>query len=383
MSNPHNKDNLFLQEKNSINIDSIIFNDRTKNLYDCFSKNNNGAIFPRDFNSNRKNQQNACIPINICNGNNQINLQNNKLNHIPNSRYISNNENSFIMKNVSQQNMKYYMTNQRYENPQKNNYNQNNGGSIGNQCKRTDEDFLKNQSRRLKSKEGNSDNLDGSTDKMLYENYPKYGKGEDKESSENFTEIMANKYIFNKNKATNKNINKNYDTLDGLTDSKLDKEYFIDGNNQSEKFDDFTGNALNDYLGPNINNINGNTPNNNYYNKLAYTCKNQKNNYNNVSNGNSNQLYNNINLNGNINNNINYYSRNNRNSSLNGINGVKTEENYKKDDVYKQRNRSSGRNPINESFARTFFMNGNNKILNSQLSGDQIIFKNFLNRNNI
>ena len=50
---------------------------------------------------------------------------------------------------------------------------------------------------------------------MLYENYPKYGKGEDKESSENFTEIMANKYIFNKNKATNKNINKNYDTLDG------------------------------------------------------------------------------------------------------------------------------------------------------------------------
>ena len=167
------------------------------------------------------------------------------------------------------------------------------------------------------------------------------------------------------------------------TDSKLDKEYFIDGNNQSEKFDDFTGNALNDYLGPNINNINGNTPNNNYYNKLAYTCKNQKNNYNNVSNGNSNQLFNNINLNGNINNNINYYSRNNRNSSLNGINGVKTEENYKKDDVYKQRNRSSGRNPINESFARTFFMNGNNKILNYQLSGDQIIFKNFLNRNNI
>ena len=99
------------------------------------------------------------------------------------------------MKNVSQQNMKYYMTNQSYENPQKNNYNQNNGGSIGNQYKRTDEDFLKNQSRRLKSKEGNSDNLDGSTDKMLYENYPKYGKGEDKESSENFTEIMANKYI--------------------------------------------------------------------------------------------------------------------------------------------------------------------------------------------
>ena len=52
------------------------------------------------------------------------------------------------------------------------------------------------------------------------------------------------------------------------------------------------------------------------------------------------------------------------------------------DDVYKQRNRSSGRNLMNESFERTFFMNGNNKILKGQLSRDQIIFKNFMNRNN-
>ena len=117
MNSPQNRNNLFLQDNNSINMESCIFNDRTKNLYDCFNKKSNEAIFPRDFNLNSKNQQNACIPINICNPNNQNNFQNNNINNIPN-----NNENSFIMKNVSQKNMKYYITNQRYENPQKNNY---------------------------------------------------------------------------------------------------------------------------------------------------------------------------------------------------------------------------------------------------------------------
>jgi hypothetical protein len=276
------------------------------------------------------------------------------------------------MGNIGQNNKVNFMPNDRYNNQQFN-YNeintgpQFNGGSNGNQDKRSTENNFKEQSCTLTNSEGNNDNLKVSTNKILCQNNPQYMK-----CFENKKKDMEINNIINNNDFQNKNKFVNYNILNGPTKDMLDKA-LNNGNNKSEKFDSFTGKALNENLGLNINNNNnnGNTQTNNFRDQLSFTCRNNRNNYRKENNGNSNQLNNNINLIGN-NNNKNH-SRNN--SSIKRSNGLNTEENYMNNNPYDSRKRASSyKNQKNEIFSRTFFTNGNNNV---EISGDQIAYLKF------
>ena len=382
------KNNIFLsrnQNPNS-NIESFAFNDRTRYLGQYFNPNNNVHITQKNLFPNSINQPSAVIINNINNAiyqqiNNINNINNINPNNIQsfNGNIFLNNQNSFKMANVGQNNIGNNMANGRYENPQDSNYNESynfnpmNGGSNGIQEKRSAENILKDQSCTLINLEGKTDNLKGSTDKILCQNNPQYKECYETKKNEGSTEFMVENNILNNNELTNNNKYVKYDVLNGTTEEMLDNA-LNNGNNTNAKLDPFTGKALNKTLGFNINNTNNNvnTSNNSFRDQLSFTNRNLKTNYNNANNRNSNQMFNYTNAMGN--NNRNNYSRNRTPSKV--INGLNTEENYRNNDVYKSRNRSIGKSSTKDSFSKTFFMNGNNNI---EISGDQIAFWKYKN----
>ena len=167
------KNNIFLsrnQNPNS-NIESFAFNDRTRYLGQYFNPNNNVHITQKNLFPNSINQPSAVIINNINNAiyqqiNNINNINNINPNNIQsfNGNIFLNNQNSFKMANVGQNNIGNNMANGRYENPQDSNYNESynfnpiNGGSNGIQEKRSAENILKDQSCTLINLEGKTDN---------------------------------------------------------------------------------------------------------------------------------------------------------------------------------------------------------------------------------
>jgi hypothetical protein len=375
--------------ENSTNFKSFASNNRNQKLNGYYNPNNNIPITPKDLNSDHKSQEKAfnfIIFNNVINPSNgqynniDINMNNN-MNHNPNNisnnneHYFPKNQSNFKMDNIGQNNIGNN-TNERYSNQQVINYNeinqniQFNGGANGIQDKRSHENIIKEQSCALINPEGNLDNLKVPTDQILCKKNPQYYKQYyEKKTSEGSTDLMVENNILNNN---NPNNNKyiNYNILNGPTKDKLDKA-LNNENNSSEKFDNFTGNALKETLGFNINNNNGNTINNDYSSQLSFTVGKYQNNYYKVNNGNSNPKYNNINLMSNNN----FHSRNN--SSTKRSNRFNTGENYNINGAYDPRKRASScENQKNEIFSKTFFMKGINNV---GISGDQLVFKKFKN----